>query len=105
MGKSDTEANAAIIKAVKANHTMKESCSLGLIISYFKEPMSSLSKEIHEDDIKEIRNIMKAIKIPVPIKKVYRMKRKPTVKDSTKPRTAAPLVAKLHRDKKSGLSR
>ena len=38
--------------------------------------MSSSTDEIYEDDIKEIKEIMDAIEMPVPIKKVYRMKRK-----------------------------
>ena len=97
MGKSGTEANAAIIKAVKADNIMKESRASSLIISGLKESMSSTTDEIYDDDIKEVKKILDAIEMPVPIKKVYRMKRKSTeAKDSSKPRTPTPLVVELH---------
>ena len=57
MGKNGTEANAAIIKALKADYAMKESRASSLIISGLKESTSSTTDEIYEDDIKEVKRL------------------------------------------------
>ena len=66
MGKNGTEANAAIIKALKADYAMKESRASSLIISGLKESTSSTTDEIYEDDIKEVKRLWTQSKLWTP---------------------------------------
>ena len=103
MGKNGTPENSAVIKAVKVDNVMKEARATSLVITGVKESTRTVTNDICEDDVTEVKRIMEAIEKNVQVKKVYRIKRKPghdnaTIKAKESAARPAALVVELENE-------